>query len=104
MSKVSQGCPICDSNFITVMLNKSTQRAWPACWKCGFDGDTKEDKEAMVIDLKLNPMDDAKLFNETIVIWNEYLALLEQEKTTEKEDKDVERNQIRKSTKNKEKS
>ena len=93
MSKVFHGCPICNSNFITVMLNDITQCAWPSCWKCGFDGHTKEDKEAMVVDLKLDPdMDNMKLFGEATRVWNEYLALLEQEENTEKEDNNVERN------------
>ena len=70
MSKVFHGCPICNSNFITVMLNDITQCAWPSCWKCGFDGHTKEDKKAMVIELKLNPdMDDMKLFGEATRVY-----------------------------------
>ena len=93
MSKVSQECPICDSSFIVLMLDKGAQRAWPSCWKCGFDGHTKEDKEALAVDLKANPhMDNTELFDKTTGAWNEYLALLKQQKTIEKENNNVECN------------
>ena len=86
MSKVSRKCPICSGNFIVLMVNENTQLAWPECWKCGFGGHTPEDKEAMMIDLKLNShMTDTQLFKEATETWTEYLALLEEQETTTKE-------------------
>ena len=84
MSKVSRKCPICDGNFVIVMVNKGTQIAWPECWKCDFNGHTPEDKEAMSIDIKLNPhLDSTGLFKEALDAWEEYLTLLDEENIKE---------------------
>ena len=87
MSKVSQKCPICDGNFIVIMLNENTKWAWPECWKCGFSGHSPEDKEAMSIDLDLNShMTGIQLFKEAASSWNEYLTLLEEENNKQTKD------------------
>ena len=88
MSKVSHKCPICDGNFIVVMVHEGNNMAWPECWKCGFAGHTPEDKAAISIDLDLNPhLTDGQVFKEAISSWTEYLTLLEEENTKDiKED------------------
>jgi Zn ribbon nucleic-acid-binding protein len=80
MSKVSRKCPICDGDFIVVMVHEGNNLAWPECWKCGFAGRTPEDKETMAIDLNLNShMDGAQIFKEAVSAWTEYLTLLDEE-------------------------
>ena len=77
MSKVTEKCPICNGKFIVVMLHEGTNTAWPECFKCGFSGHTKEDKEAMEIDLELNShMDETQIFKEAVNSWEEYISLL----------------------------
>lgn len=80
MSKVSHKCPICDGNFIVVMVHEGNNMAWPECWRCGFSGHTPEDKEAISIDLDLNShLSEGQIFKEAVSAWTEYLTLLEEE-------------------------
>tara|TARA_Y100000310_G_scaffold314876_1_gene364705 strand:- start:560 stop:763 length:204 start_codon:yes stop_codon:yes gene_type:complete len=66
------------------MLDEGKQKAWPSCWKCGFEGHTPEDKEALTF--AVNDLDKLTTWSEAIRTWEEYLALLEQENfNTEKE-------------------
>jgi Zn ribbon nucleic-acid-binding protein len=78
MSKVSCECPICDGDFVIVMINNN--QAWPECWKCGFSGHSPEDKEAMSINTEMNShLDGVQLFRKAVSLWTEYLTLLKEE-------------------------
>lgn len=85
MSKVSGRCPICDSDFIVVMKDEGNNKAWPSCWNCSFTGHSDIEKKVLIIDLDLNPhlQEDELLFKEAVIVWEEYLYLLNEEKNLE---------------------
>ena len=83
MSKVSNKCVNCDSQFIVLIKDKGKDAAWPACWNCSFPS-SEEEKKALHIDLNINcHLKDDDLFKEATEVWEEYMKLLKEEKKLE---------------------
>jgi len=85
MAKTNKDCPICNSRFIVVKINRFKEEAWPACWKCGFEGHSKGETKALTVELNDNKNDELVL-KEAFENWISYLLLLEEEEAEEKKE------------------